>query len=117
MEKQSGLSIKTLRTDRGGEFVSTDFNIFCEENGICTELSAPYTPEQNGVAERKNRTVVGMARSMLQAKVLPTCFCVEAVATAVYILNLSPTRAVRDQTPHQAWSGRTPTVSQLKVFY
>ena len=56
MEKQSGLSIKTLRIDRGGEFVSTDFNIFCEENGICKEVSAPYTPEQNGVADTINVT-------------------------------------------------------------
>ena len=54
VERRSGLLIKTLRTDRGGEFISIDFNVFCEENRICRELTAPYTPEQNGVAERKN---------------------------------------------------------------
>lgn len=116
VERASGLLIKTLRTDRGGEFVSADFNVFCEENGICRELTAPYTPEQNGVAERKNRTVVEMARSMIQAKGLPIYFWAEAVATAVYLLNLSPTKAVRNQTPFEAWTGRKPTVSHLKVF-
>ena len=61
MEKQSGAYIKTLRIDRGGEFLSNEFNLFCEENGIHRELTTPYTPEQNGVAKRKNRTVVEMA--------------------------------------------------------
>lgn len=74
VEKQSGLCIKTFRTDRGGEFLSREFNLFCEESGIHRELTTPYTPEQNGVAERKNRTVVEMARSMLQAEGLPNHF-------------------------------------------
>ena len=94
VEKQTGKCIKALRTDRGGEFLSKDFNIFCDENGIQRELTTPYTPEKNGVAEPKNRTVVEMARILLQAKGLPNQFWGKAVATAVYILNLSPTRAV-----------------------
>ena len=68
MENQSGKKVKALRTDRGGEFLSKEFIEYCEEAGIKRELTAPYTPEQNGVAERKNRTVVEMARSMLKAK-------------------------------------------------
>ena len=95
-------SIKKLRTDRGGEFLSNEFTSFCEENGICRELTAPYTPQQNGVAERKNRTVVEMARSMLKAKELPDQFWGEAVATAVYLLNISPTKAVQNKTPYHA---------------
>ena len=82
-ENQTGCHIKVLRTDRGGEFISKEFNLFCEEEGIQRELIAPYTPEQNGIAERKNRTIVKMARSMLQARRLPNQFWAEAVATSV----------------------------------
>ncbi|KAL4318116.1 hypothetical protein GQ457_18G020990 [Hibiscus cannabinus] len=105
-EKQSEKPVKALRTDKGGEFTSKDFWMFCEENGIHRELTTPYTPEQNGVAERKNRTVVEMARSMLQEKGLPNHFWGEAVATTVYILNISPTRAVPNQTPYEVWTCR-----------
>ncbi|KAH0779714.1 hypothetical protein KY290_006141 [Solanum tuberosum] len=80
-----------------------------KESGIHRELATPYTPEQNGVAERKNRTVVEMARSMLQAKGLPNHFWAEAVATSVHLLNLSPTKAVMNQTPFEAWRGRKPS--------
>ncbi|GJW58649.1 retrovirus-related pol polyprotein from transposon TNT 1-94, partial [Tanacetum coccineum] len=102
-EKQSGNYLKVLKTDRGGEFLSKEFSDFCFEHGIKRELTAPYTPEQNGVAERKNRTVVEMARSMLKSKGLPNSFWAEGVASAVYLLNLSPTKAVWNQTPYEAW--------------
>ncbi|KAE8726088.1 Detected protein of unknown function [Hibiscus syriacus] len=71
--------------------------------GIRRELTAPYTLKQNGVAERKNRTVVEMARSLLKAKKLPNDFRAEAIATAVYLLNISPTKAVLNYTPHESW--------------
>lgn len=116
VENQSGSRIKAFRTDRGGEFLSNDFTAFCDEHGIRRELTAPYTPEQNGVAERKNRTVVEMARSLLKAKNLPNQFWGEAAATAVYLLNISPTKAVLNQTPYEAWMGRKPRVSHLKFF-
>lgn len=116
VEKQSGLYVKALRTDRGGEFLSNEFITFCEEHGIRRELTAPYTPEQNGVAERKNRTVVEMARSMLKARGVPNRFWCEAVATAVYILNVSPTKAVMNMTPLEAWRGKKPYVSHLRIF-
>ena len=116
VEKQSEEVIKCVRTDRGGEFVSKEFNSFCDEQGIRRELTAPYSPEQNGVAERKNRTIVEMARCMLKAKGLPDSFWSEAVATAVYVLNISPTRAVQDVTPFEAWRGKKPRVGHLRVF-
>ena len=116
VENQSGCHIKVLRTDRGGEFISKEFNLFCEEEGIQRELTAPYTPEQNGIAERKNRTIVEMARSMLQARKLPNQFWAEAVATSVYLLNISPTKAVMNRTPYEAWHGRKPSVSHLRIF-
>ncbi|KAL4379170.1 hypothetical protein GQ457_02G022950 [Hibiscus cannabinus] len=71
IEKQSGNAVKVLRTDRGGEFVSTEFDNFCEEMGLQHQLTASYTPQQNGVAERKNQSLVEMAKSMLKAKCLP----------------------------------------------
>lgn len=71
---------------------------------------------QNGVAERKNRTVVEMARSLLKAKRLPNNFWAEAITNAVYLLNISPTRAVLHQTPYEAWKGIKPQVSHLKSF-
>lgn len=116
VEKQREESIKILRTDRGGEFLSNSFIQFCEEQGLHRELTAPYTPEQNGIAERKNRTVVEMARSLLKEKELPNKYWAEAVATSVCLLNLSPTKAVLNQTPYEAWSGEKPSVSHLKIF-
>ncbi|KAA0045238.1 retrovirus-related Pol polyprotein from transposon TNT 1-94 [Cucumis melo var. makuwa] len=76
------MSIKSLRSDRSGEFLSNNFNHFCKEHGIHRKLTTPYTPEQNGVAERKNRTVVEMARIMLQMKGLSNDFWAEAVSTS-----------------------------------
>ena len=116
VEKQSGRYIKALRTDRGGEFMSTEFINFCDEYGIHKELTAPYTPQQNGVAERKNRTIVEMGRSMMNAKGVPKTFWAEAVATSVYLLNISPTKAVYNKTPYEAWKGNKPKVSHLRFF-
>ena len=115
-EKQSGHSIKVLRTDRGGEFTSNEFNKFCKEQGIKKELTVRHTPQQNGVAERRNRTIAEMARSMMQGKNLPKYFWAEAVHTAIYILNRSPTKALRSMTPYEAWHKRKPRVEHLKVF-
>ncbi|KAL3506654.1 hypothetical protein ACH5RR_032036 [Cinchona calisaya] len=78
VETQSGNKVKVLHTDRGGEFLSQEFNLFCEVNGIHRELTAPHTPEQNGIAERKNWTVVEMTRSMLRSQNLPNQFWAEA---------------------------------------
>nr|GEY30121.1 retrovirus-related Pol polyprotein from transposon TNT 1-94 [Tanacetum cinerariifolium] len=74
-------SLGGSRTDRGGEFISKEFAAFCDEEGIKRELTAPYTPEQNGVAERKNRTIVEMARSMLKSKELPDNFWIPTFPT------------------------------------
>ncbi|PKA48313.1 Retrovirus-related Pol polyprotein from transposon TNT 1-94 [Apostasia shenzhenica] len=115
-EKECGEPIQILRTDRGSEFCSNEFTKFCQLNGIKRQLTASYTPQQNGVAERKNRTIVEMARSMLKAKNLPISFWAEAVATTVHLLNISPTKAVWNSTPYEAWYGVKPNVSNLRVF-
>jgi len=116
VEKQSGKQIKVLRTDRGKEYTSREFDKFCEDEGIERQLTVAYTPQQNGVSERKNRTVMEMARSMLKEKGMPNTFWAEAVYTAVYILNRCPTKAVKDKTPIEAWSGRKPSAKHLRVF-
>ncbi|KAL4280140.1 hypothetical protein GQ457_03G000400 [Hibiscus cannabinus] len=116
VEKESGFEIKSLRSDRGGEFTSNEFNDFCKANGIRRPLTVPRSPQQNGVAERKNRTILNMARSMLKAKNMPKEFWVEAVSCAVYLSNRSPTKNVDNVTPQEAWSGRKPSVRHIRVF-
>ena len=116
VEKESGASIKALRSDRGGEFTSNKFEQFCEANGIRHFLTVPMTPQQNGVVERKNRTILNMARSMLKSKKMPKEFWAEAVSCAVYLSNLSPTISVPGKTPQEAWTSRKPNVSHLRVF-
>lgn len=71
---ETGLPIKCLRIDRGGEFTSSEFNNCCKENGIQRQLTTVYTPQQNGVVERKNRTVLNMVRAMLSEKKIPKTF-------------------------------------------
>jgi transposase InsO family protein len=71
---ETGRKLKVLRTDRGGEFNSVEFGEYCAEAGVQRQLTAPYSPQQNGVVERRNQTVVGMARSMMKAKGLPGMF-------------------------------------------
>lgn len=94
MEREASANIKCLRTDRGGEFTSQEFNNFCKENGIKRQLMAAYTPQQNRVAERKNRTVMNMVRSLLFERRVPKTFWPEAVNWTVHILNRSPTLAI-----------------------
>jgi hypothetical protein len=105
-----------LCTDNGGEFTSTEFASYCADEGIQRHYSAPYSPQQNGVVERRNQTVVGMARALLKQRGMPAVFWGEAVLTAVYILNRSPTKALDGKTPYEAWHGRKPAVSHLRVF-
>ncbi|KAH9751570.1 hypothetical protein KPL71_014344 [Citrus sinensis] len=108
VEKESGYQIKAKRSDQGGEFTSKKCLEFCEANGIRRPLTVPRSPQQNGVAERKNRTILDMARSMLKSKRLPKEFWAEAVAYTVYLSNRSPTRSVWGKMPQEDWSGRKP---------
>ncbi|PWA98023.1 hypothetical protein CTI12_AA024020 [Artemisia annua] len=116
VEKEKGLKIKSMRSDRGEEFLSKEFNKFCEDNGIRRFLRAPYSPQQNGVVERKNRTILNMVRSMLKSKKMPKEFWAEAVDCAVYLLNRCPSKSLDNKTPQEAWNGMKPTVSHLRVF-
>ena len=115
-ERQSGRKLKVLRTDGGGEYVSKHFDMLREKEGIIHEVVPPYTPQQNGTIERKNRTIMNMVRSILKGKILPKEFWGEAVSTASYILNRCPTKKLEGVTPEECWSGVKPSLSHLKVF-
>ncbi|KAG7536804.1 Ribonuclease H-like superfamily [Arabidopsis suecica] len=116
VEKQTGMFIKCLRTDRGGEYNSGEFKEFCDKNGIKRQLTTAYTPQQNGVAERKNRTIMNMVRTVLREKEIPRSFWPEAVQWANHVLNRSPTVAVKDKTPEEAWSDKKPSVEHFKIL-
>ncbi|WZZ37877.1 hypothetical protein YC2023_034136 [Brassica napus] len=116
VEKENGESLACLRSDRGGEYNSLMFQEFCRENGIRRQLTAAYTPQQNGVAERKNRSIMNMTRCMLIGMGVPRRFWPEAAAYAVHILNRSPAAILGDITPGEKWSKQKPSVKHLKVF-
>jgi len=116
VENSSSHKLKILRSDRGGEFLAKSFQSVCEQAGIKHQFTAPYSPQQNGVVERKNRTVMEMARAMLKSMNLPGRFWAEAVRHAVYLLNRLPTKAMGDRTPYEGWNGRKPNLSHLRVF-
>ncbi|GJR70441.1 retrovirus-related pol polyprotein from transposon TNT 1-94 [Tanacetum coccineum] len=89
VENQNDVKVKQIRTDNGTEFRNTELESFCDEKGISQNFSSPYTPEQNGVAERKNRTLIEAARTMLNGLVLSKHFWTEAVRIACYTQNRS----------------------------
>ena len=111
-----GCSIGTLQTDNGGEYLSKEFDIYLQSRGIHHELSAPYSPAQNGVAERFNRTLMESARTMMAQAGLSEHYWAEAVATAAYLRNRVPTRSLKKTTPYEKWYGRKPDLSHIRVF-
>lgn len=109
--------ISCLRTDNGTEYYNTEFIDFCNENGINMVSTVPYTPQQNGVSERMNRTIMDKARTMLHEANLSKEFWGEAVYVAAYLTNRSPTNALLDNsTPFEKWFGQKPDVSKLRIF-
>lgn len=111
--------ISKLKCDNGGEYTSHDFKSLCKENGICIEYTSPYTPEQNGTAERFNRTLIDKARAMIEDAQIHRRFWGEAVLTSNYLHNRSPTNSLKNNksaTPAELWFGRKPNISHLKVF-
>lgn len=116
VDQETGEHIQTLRTDRGREFISQEFNMFCNDSGIKRHLTAPYTPQQNGVVERRNRTLMEMARSIMKHMSVPNRLWGEAIKHSTYLLNRIATRAIKDRTPYEVYHGRKPNVGHLRVF-
>jgi hypothetical protein len=116
VENQTGKKIKVLRSDNGGEYSSRQFVDFYAQNGIRREMTVPYNPQQNGVAERKNRAITGAARSMLHDQSLPLYLWAEACATAVYLQNRSPHSILGKMTPEEAFTGMRPDVEHIRIF-
>ena len=116
VENQTGRKLKCLRTDNGGEFKSDEFVKFCRERSIRCEYTTPYSPEQNGIAERMNRTIQERIVSMLQHSGLSDGFWAEALLTAVDIINMSPSRPLGLKIPQEIWTGRKPNYDKLRIF-
>ena len=114
-EKQLGRSLKTFRSDRGGEYLDTEFTDHLIENGIVSQLSTPGDPQLNGVAERRNRTLLDMVRSMISYSSLPVSFWGYAIRTAVDILNVVPSKSA-PKTPLELWNGRKPSLRHYRIW-
>ena len=116
IQNEKRLAIKEIRSDHGGEFENSSFTNWCDKYGIHHNFSAPRTPQQNGVVERKNRTLQEMARTMLNEHNLPKYFWGHAVDTACHVLNRVYLRPTLNKTPYELWNGRAPNISYFKVF-
>ncbi|PRQ59012.1 putative RNA-directed DNA polymerase [Rosa chinensis] len=124
VELQQETKIKIVRSDRGGEFYGKyteagqqkgPFALYLQEQGIKAQYTTPYNPQQNGVAERKNRTFLNMVRSMMCTSGLPKFLWGEALRTANYICNRAPSKAV-EKTPFEIWCGRQPSLHHCHVW-
>ena len=125
VENQLGKTIKVVRSDRGGEYYGRydgsgeqrpgPFAHFLKECGIVPQYTMPGSPSMNGVAERRNRTLKDMVRSMISRTTLPKSLWGDALKTAVYILNRAPTRAA-NKTPYELWTGKKPVLKHLRVW-
>ncbi|GJX67987.1 ribonuclease H-like domain-containing protein [Tanacetum coccineum] len=116
IENQLDHKVKVIRSDNGTEFKNSIMNQFCEIKGIKREFSVARTPQQNGVAERKNRTLIEAARTMLVDSKLPTTFWAEAVNTACYVLNRVLVIKPHNKTPYELIRGRPPLIDFMKPF-
>ena len=114
VENQLGKRIKAILSDCGGEYLLGDFKDYLIQNGIVSQLTTPGTPQQNGVAERMNRTLLEMVRSIFSYSTLPISFWGYALKTAMHILNLVPSKPIPN-TPKELWNGRKPNMKYLHI--
>ena len=105
-----------MRIDNGGEFCENEFEDLCKKCGIARQKTTPYTPQHNGIAKRMNRMSMEKERLMLSSAGIGQEFWAEAVETACYLVNRSPTSALIDKTPQEVWIGKKPSIKHLKFF-
>lgn len=115
VENQKEKKIKMIRSDRGGEYFSNEFDAFCKQHGIIYQRTAPFTPQQNGLAERKNRTFTDMINSMLLNARLPNNLWGEALLTACHVHNRIPSMKTH-VSPYEIWKDRKPNLMYLRVW-
>ena len=116
IENLSERNIKILRSDNGGEYTSKEFVNYCKDVGIKRELTTPYNPQQNGVAEGKNRTIMEAVKTMIHDQDLPMCLWAELVMTIVYVQNRLSHSALGFKTPEEMFIGKKLEVSHLRIF-
>ncbi|KAK2398040.1 putative mitochondrial protein [Trifolium repens] len=116
VQNEKSLKILKIRSDHEGEFENEPFATYCEDHGIIHEFSAPRTPQQNGVVERKNRSLQEMARTMMHETKLAKYFWAEAVNTACYIQNRIYIRPILNKTTYELFKGRKPNISYFHQF-
>ena len=118
VERIHGKRIGRLRTDGGGEYTSQAFLDYLRSEGIEKETMTPYTPQSNGMSERTNRTIIETAKAIMSKVSSPKHYWAEAVSAAVYLRNLTPTRAIPEGSPHEAWFGvrKRPDLTHLRVW-
>ncbi|KAL4376081.1 hypothetical protein GQ457_02G039440 [Hibiscus cannabinus] len=116
VELDSGNKIKCFRSDNGGEYRSDEFDDFFKNEGIKRQFTTVYTPQQNGVAERMNRTLLERTRAMLRAASLEKAFWAEAVNTTCYLVNRAPSTAIELKTPMEMWTGKPADYSNLRGY-
>jgi len=110
------MKILKIRSDHGGKFENEPFGTFCEKYGIVHEFSFPRTPQQNGVVERKNRTLQEMARTMIHENNLAKHFWAEAANTTCYVQNRMYIRPILEKTAYELFKGRRPNISYFHQF-
>nr|GFD33176.1 ribonuclease H-like domain-containing protein [Tanacetum cinerariifolium] len=116
LENLLSLKVKIIRCDNGTDFEISDLNQFCEVKGIKREFSIPGTPQQNGIAERKNRTLIEAAKTLLADSLLPIPFWAEAVNTACYVQNRVLVTKPHNKTPYELLHGRLPSICFMRPF-
>nr|GEU35870.1 hypothetical protein [Tanacetum cinerariifolium] len=116
VENQTGRAVRKLRTDNGLEFCNREFKQLCVESGIARHLTVVGMPQQNGLAERMNRTLMDKVRCLLIQSRLPKTFWVEATCTASYLINRSPSTAIEKKTHMEMWSKHPSDYRMLRIF-
>ena len=114
-ERQTGLRVKRLHTDNAREYKSQDFQDHHRSQGVISTYTAPYTPAQNGVGERINRTIIEKVRSMLIGAKLPKVYWGEAVLAAIYLYNRTPNSSIGFKTPYEAKTGKIPDILNIRI--
>ena len=116
VEAEKGTNLKCFRTDNGLEYLSREFDEFCKSKGIKRHRTVPLNPQQNGVAERANRTILERVRCMLLGAGMGKRFWAEAATTAVKLINKCPSSSINGDTPDSRWFGRHGTYDDLRTF-